>query len=195
MSSLWKPTTQNTCTGQNLDNATTSPNTEDAESMVGGPQCADRYSSFASWQKNSIIGLAAFAGWFSSISSFIYFPAIPFLAADLGVTIQQVNLTVTSYLIMSGVFPSIMGDAADRFGRRPVFLAGLLVYIAANVGLALQSQFGTLFALRMLQSTGISGTFSIAYGVLGDLFTPAERGWYSGVLAFLCVKVFIFFIC
>jgi len=145
------------------------------------------YSDFSIRQKNAIIGLAAFAGWFSSISSFIYFPAIPFLAVDLHVDIHQVNLTVTSYLIMSGVFPSIMGDAADRFGRRPMFLVALIVYFFANVGLALQSQFALLFVVRMFQSAGISGTFSIAYGVLSDLFTPAERGWYSGVLAFVYV--------
>ncbi|KAK4142718.1 major facilitator superfamily domain-containing protein [Dichotomopilus funicola] len=131
-----------------------------------------------------IIGLAAFGRWFSSISSFSYFSAIPFLASDLGVSVQQVNLTVTSYLIMSGIFPSIMGDAADRFGRRPVFLAALIIYFAANIGLALQGSFSALFVLRMLQSAGISGTFSIAYGVLGDLFTPAERGGYSGIISF-----------
>ncbi|KAK4454165.1 major facilitator superfamily domain-containing protein [Podospora aff. communis PSN243] len=144
----------------------------------------DVYSTFSSWQRNCIVGLAAFAGWFSSISSFIYFPAIPFLAQDLGAAIQQINLTVTAYLVMSGIFPSIMGDAADRFGRRPVLLVGLTVYFCANLGLAAQSHLGLLFAFRVLQSAGISGTFSVAYGVLGDLFTPAERGWYSGVLAF-----------
>lgn len=145
----------------------------------------DRYSAFLPWQKNCIIGLAALAGWFSSMSSFIYFPAIPALAQDLHVTTQQVNLTVTSYLIMSGVFPSIMGDAADRFGRRPVFLVSLAVYFGANVGLALQSRFALLFCFRMLQSAGISGTFSIAYGVLADLFTSAERGGYSGIISLL----------
>lgn len=146
------------------------------------------YSAFLQRSKHMIIGLAAFGGWFSSISSFSYFPAIPFLASDLGVSVQQVNLTVTSYLIMSGIFPSIMGDAADRFGRRPVFLAALVIYLAANIGLALQSSFSALFVLRMLQSAGISGTFSIAYGVLGDLFAPAERGGYSGIIAFLFVN-------
>ena len=156
-----------------------------ADSDPATARPVDRYSAFLPWQKNSIIGLAALGGWFSSISSFIYFPAIPFLAADLHVNIQQVNLTVTSYLIMSGIFPSIMGDAADRFGRRPVFLVALIVYFGANIGLALQSHFVLLFVLRMVQSAGISGTFSIAYGVLGDLFTPAERGGYSGLISFL----------
>lgn len=147
----------------------------------------ERHSAFTRWQQNCIIGLAALGGWFSSVSSFIYFPAIPFLASDLHVSTHQVNLTVTSYLIMSGIFPAIIGDAADRFGRRPVFLLALAVYSASNIGLALQSHFALLFVFRMLQSAGISGTFSIAYGVLGDLFTPAERGGYSGIMSFLCV--------
>ncbi|KAL2015461.1 hypothetical protein VTK56DRAFT_5386 [Thermocarpiscus australiensis] len=144
----------------------------------------ERYSAFSRRQQNCIPGLAALGGWFSSVSSFIYFPAIPLLASDLHVSIQQINLTVTSYLIMSGIFPSVMGDAADRFGRRPVFLLALAIYVAANIGLALQSHFVVLFVFRMLQSAGISGTFSIAYGVLGDLFTPAERGGYAGVISF-----------
>lgn len=145
---------------------------------------APEYSAFSRVQKNYIISLAAFAGWFSSASSFIYFPAIPALAQDLGESIARINLTVTSYLIVSGLFPSITGNAADRFGRRPVFLVALTVYLLSNVGLALQSDFRLLFFLRMLQSAAISGTFSITYGVLSDLFSPAERGGYAGLVSF-----------
>ena len=115
------------------------------------------YSAFQPWQKRWIIAVVAFGGWFSSLSSFVYFPAIPALSADLGVGVERINLTVTSYLIMSGVFPALVGNAADKLGRRPVFLATLAVYVAANVGLALQNSFGLLFFLRMLQSAGISG--------------------------------------
>jgi len=143
------------------------------------------YSAFGSTQKKCIIGLVAFAGWFSSLSSFIYFPAIPFLASDLSTPIEKINLTVTAYLIMSGIFPSLVGGAADTIGRRPVFIVTLAVYVAANVGLALQSSFGALFTLRMLQSAGISGSYAVTYGVIGDLFTPAERGGYSGIVSFV----------
>ncbi|KAG8159469.1 hypothetical protein KVR01_011130 [Diaporthe batatas] len=145
---------------------------------------ATEYSAFSRGQKNYIIFLAAFAGWFSSASSFIYFPAIPAIAEDLDQSIERINLTVTSYLIVSGIFPSITGNAADRFGRRPVFLISLTVYLLSNIGLALQSNFGLLFFFRMVQSAGISGTFSITYGVLSDLFTPAERGGYAGLISF-----------
>lgn len=144
-----------------------------------------RYSSFSRRQKRAILGLAAFAGWFSSVSSFIYFPAIPALAASLGQSTERINLTVTSYLVVSGVVPSVVGNAADRFGRRPVVLVALTVYLGANVGLALQSSFALLFFFRMVQSAGVSGTFCITYGVLSDLFTPAERGGYAGIVSLL----------
>jgi MFS family permease len=143
------------------------------------------YSAFTRRQKNAIIGLAAFGGWFSSASSFIYFPAIPAIAEDLNQSIENINLTVTAYLIVSGIIPSIIGNAADRFGRRPVLIVALTVYLGSNIGLALQSSFGLLFFFRMVQSAGISGTFSITYGVMSDLFTPAERGAYSGLISFL----------
>lgn len=155
------------------------------ESAIDTGQLVPSYSVFTRRQKNIIIGLAAFAGWFSSVSSFIYFPAIPAIAQDLNQSTEKINLTVTSYLIVSGIIPSVMGNTADRFGRRPVFIGALIVYMGANIGLALQSSFGLLFFFRMVQSAGISGTFSITYGVLGDLFTPAERGGYAGIISFL----------
>lgn len=78
-----------------------------------------------------------------------------------------------------------MGNAADRYGRRPVFLLSLSIYLASNNGLALQPSFELPFVFIMLQSAGISGTFSITYGVMSDLFTPAEGGDYAGVISFL----------
>ncbi|KAI1169184.1 major facilitator superfamily domain-containing protein [Nemania serpens] len=143
------------------------------------------YSAFTAGQKKGIVALVAFAGWFSSLSSFIYFPAIPFIATDLGVSIEKINLTVTAYLIASGLFPALVGEAADTIGRRPVLIVTLSLYVAANIGLALQSSFGLLFFLRIVQSAGISGSYAVTYGVVGDLFTPAERGGYSGVVSFV----------
>ena len=115
------------------------------------------YSTFGAGQKRCIIVLVAFAAWFSTLSSFIYFSAISPLATDLHVSIEDINLTVTSYLIVSGLAPSITGGCADTFGRRPAILAALLLYVASNVGLAVQSSFVALFLLRMVQSAGSSG--------------------------------------
>lgn len=141
------------------------------------------YSVFSNTQKKWIIFIAALAGWFSTASSFIYFPAIPFLGRDTGASTESINLTITSYLIASGIFPSITGDAADRYGRRPVFVVSLCAYALVNVGLAVQKSFACLFVLRMIQSATISGTFSIAYGIISDLTTPNDRGGYTGFVS------------
>ena len=157
------------------------------------------YSTFSKTSKRWILIAASFSAMFSGLSSFIYYPAITPIAEDLHTSIELVNLTITSYLIVSGLAPSIVGDLADRTGRRPLYIAMFTIYFAANIGLALQGSYAALFVLRMLQSAGSSGqlivrvkrqeadnlsigTITLAYGVIADIAHPAERGWYVGVL-------------
>lgn len=132
---------------------------EDA-STKESPSPPPPYSAFTSTQKGWILFIAAWAGWFSTASSFIYFPAIPFLAGDMNVSVQDINLTVTSYLIASGIFPTVTGSVADIYGRRVTLMVSLTAYAAINVGLATQRSFAALFILRMLQSVAISGKCS-----------------------------------
>ncbi|KAF2802420.1 major facilitator superfamily transporter [Mytilinidion resinicola] len=143
-----------------------------------------QFAVFSKSQRWYIVALNAGAGWFSTLSSFIYYPVLSILAEDLQTSIARINFTVTSYLAISGVAPSIAGDASEMFGRRPVYLVTLSLYFCANVGIALQKSFVALLLLRMLQSAGISGTFSVAYGVIADIATPAERGAFVGALSF-----------
>ena len=117
----------------------------------------ERFSSSNRNEKRYIVFLIASAGWFSTLSSFIYYPVIPLVARDLRTTIANVNLTVTSYLAVSGVTPAFVGDAADILGRRPLYIITPSIYVLANMGIALQGSFVALLLLRMLQSAGISG--------------------------------------
>ena len=121
----------------------------------------DRFSSFTRNQKRYIVFLIASAGWFSTLSSFIYYPAISLVATDLSTTIAKVKLTVTSYLAISGVTPAFVGDAADILGRRPLYIITRSIYVLANMGIALQGSFVALLLLRMLQSAGVSGESSV----------------------------------
>lgn len=115
------------------------------------------YSAFPKNQIKLILWVASFAATFSPLSSFIFFPAIDDLARALDVSVGQVNLTITSYMIVAGLAPAILGDLADNIGRRMVYIFMMAVYCIANVGLALQSNWTALFLLRMLQSTGSAG--------------------------------------
>ena len=115
------------------------------------------YSHFSNMEKRLIVFLITFAATFSPLSSFIFFPAINALSAALHVSIEKLNLTVTSYMIVAGIAPAIIGDLADVTGRRVVYLLTMGIYCVANVGLAIQSKWAVLFILRMLQSAGSAG--------------------------------------
>jgi MFS family permease len=118
------------------------------------------FSIFTHREKKWISSLASFGAMFSTLSSYIYFPALVPMANDLGVSVSLINLTVTSYLVVAGVAPAFMGDLVDQGGRRPAYLLMFVLVAASNVGLALQSSYPALFVLRMVQSAGASGRFS-----------------------------------
>ena len=93
------------------------------------------------------------AGLFSPISSNIFVPAIPTLAQEFKRTEQDISLAVTVYLVFQAVTPSFFGSMSDSFGRRPIYIGTLVLYMGANVGLAVMptSAYWLLLFLRALQ--------------------------------------------
>ncbi|THX85877.1 citrate synthase [Aureobasidium pullulans] len=136
------------------------------------------YSVFTPTQKKLIVLTASLAGFFSPLSGSIYYPSLNTIAEDLGITATKVNLTVTTYMIVQGLAPMLTAGFSDGAGRRPAYIACFVIYLAANLGLALQNNYAALLVLRCLQSGGSSGTIALANGVVGDIVTSAERGSY-----------------
>jgi MFS family permease len=124
--------------------------------------------------------MAACASFVSPMTANIYFPALNSIAADLGVSIRLINLTLTTYMVFQAIAPTIVGDFGDMAGRRPAFVISFAIYIFANLGLALQDNYAALLVLRMLQSAGSSGTLSLCFAVVADVAVSAERGKYMG---------------
>ncbi|KIN00253.1 hypothetical protein OIDMADRAFT_104211 [Oidiodendron maius Zn] len=140
------------------------------------------YSVFPTWKKRYIIAMITWGTFISPMSANIYFPALNSLKADLHVSSSIINLTLTSFMIFQGLAPTFVGDLADMAGRRPAYIIAFIVYIGANIGLALQTSYVALFLLRCLQSTGSSGAIALGYGVVSDISTSSERGKYMGVV-------------
>jgi multidrug resistance protein len=136
------------------------------------------FSSFTLWEKRMIVCVASLAGFISPLTTNIYFPALNTIAADLGVSISALNLTVTTYMIFQGLAPSFIGSFADTQGRRPAYLIGFVIYITSNIGLALNDSYAGLMVLRSVQSCGSSGMVTLATAVVADVVTSAERGSY-----------------
>ncbi|KAI2708814.1 hypothetical protein CBS147339_4243 [Penicillium roqueforti] len=152
---------------------------EDAGTRSGDLADVD-YSVFTVSQRRYIVFMASWAGFFSPVSSQIYFPALNTLAKDLHVSNSLINLTLTSYMIFQGLSPMFIGDFADKAGRRPAYIVCFTIYIAANIGLALQNNYAALFVLRCLQSAGSSTTIALSSGVVADVATASQRGSYMG---------------
>jgi MFS family permease len=139
------------------------------------------YTVFSKGQAARVIVLVATAGFFSPFTAFIYFPALQSISRDFAVSAELMNLTVTAYLLVQGIAPSILGDLSEGIGRRPVYLLCFSVYCAASLGLVFQRSYAALLILRMLQSAGSSGTIALGYGVIGDIAAPHKRGVYVGL--------------
>lgn len=146
--------------------------------VVSGPP----YSAFGVWKKRYIVGMCTLAAFISPTSANIYFPALNPLAIDLGVSNTLINLTLTSFMIFQGLAPTVFGDLADMAGRRPSYIIAFIIYLGANIGLALQNSYAALFILRCLQSCGSSGAIALGFGVVADVSTSAERGSYMGIV-------------
>ena len=141
---------------------------------------AEEWSVFTKRQKIMIIFFTSCGGFFSPVSSAIYFPAIQTLARDFDKSTSLINLTITTYMIFQGLAPSFFGVLAEHVGKRPVYLITFTIYIAADIGLALQSNYAALLVLRCLQSTGSSATVALAISAAGDIARGSERGTYVG---------------
>ncbi|KAI1263625.1 MFS general substrate transporter [Xylariaceae sp. FL1019] len=142
-----------------------------------------RHSVYTAWEKRLIVISAAFGVLLAAWSAQIYLPAIDAAAKDLDASTQNINLTVTAYMIFQALAPILVTGYADFLGRRPVYLICFVLYIAVSIGLAKLDNYPTLIVLRSFQSITISSTQSLCQGVVADVSTSAERGQYAALVA------------
>ena len=138
------------------------------------------YSIYTRWEKRMIVLAVSLAAFFSPVTAQIYLPALNVLAADFNITSTQVNLTMTTYMILQGITPMFVGGLADGAGRRPAYIVCFVIYIVANIGLALCHNYASLLVIRCIQSAGSSSTIALCQAVVADIVTSAERGQYIG---------------
>ncbi|KAM0511804.1 hypothetical protein ACHAPE_009480 [Trichoderma viride] len=144
-------------------------------------QSADEpYSIYSQKTKTFLIISVSFMGIISPLSSAVYLPAVPQIAHDLNVSPSLINLTITTYMIFQGIAPSFIGTFSDTYGRRPAYVICGIIYLAANIALALNSTYAGLLVLRCIQSCGSSATIALGSATVADLVTRAERGKFIG---------------
>ena len=102
------------------------------------------------------------------------------IADDLGGLSLQAWAT-TAYLITSTVSTPIYGKLGDIFGRRPLFIAAIAIFIAGSATAGLANTMVELAGYRALQGLGAGGLFSLALTIVADIVPPKERAKYQGM--------------
>ena len=151
--------------------------------QTGCPQspAAFAYTTFTRRHKRALTVILVLTMLASPLTATIYLPLLPLLATQFDVSTQAINLTVTLYIVFQAVSPLLFATASDSFGRRPIYLITYSLYTIASLGLALNKHiYSLLLILRSLQSLGASAVLAVAFGVVADVCTPAERGAMLG---------------
>lgn len=115
-----------------------------------------------------------------SLDQTIVSTAIPRVIADLQ-GFDRYTWVSTAYLLTSTVTVPIYGKLSDLFGRKPIFLIGIVIFLAGSALSGASQSMNELIAFRAFQGLGAGALLPIAIAVVGDLFTPRERGKWQGV--------------
>jgi DHA1 family bicyclomycin/chloramphenicol resistance-like MFS transporter len=118
----------------------------------------------------------------------IYLPALPLVQADFGVSLARAQSTLSIALIGFAVGILVYGPLSDRFGRRPIVLAGLGIYLAGTVLCLLAPTIEWLTAGRAVQSLGAAAGLVVSRAIVGDLY-PRER--MARTLAYLTMVMVV----
>lgn len=138
------------------------------------------YSIFSPRMKIWIIFLVSVSALISPFGATLFYPALNVLSDVLNVTPTMTNVAITTYMIAQAIAPAIIGGMSDGSGRRLSFIICFIIFIAANIGLALQTNYVALLLLRCLQAFGCSASIALSIAVVADISTSAERGKYMG---------------
>lgn len=122
------------------------------------------------------------AMFLASLDQTIVSTAMPRIVADLG-GFDRFTWVTTAYLVASTTVVPIAGRLSDLYGRKAFFLGGICIFLIGSVLAGLSQSMNQLIAFRAIQGIGGGNIMAMSLITVGDLFSPAERGKYQGVVA------------
>ena len=125
-----------------------------------------------------IFGLMA--GMFlSALDQTVVGTSIRTIADDLDGLSQQAWVT-TAYLIVSTIATPIYGKLSDIFGRRPLFIIAITIFLFGSIASGFATSIPELAAFRAIQGLGAGGLMALPLAIMGDMLAPRERAKYQG---------------
>ncbi len=106
------------------------------------------------------------------LSTDMYLASLPGLVARFSTSIATVQLTLSVFILGFGIMQLVSGPLSDRFGRRPVILAGLSLYVAATLACAAAPSVEALIVARFAQAVGCCTAVVVARAIVRDVYGP-----------------------
>lgn len=123
-----------------------------------------------------------FATALSVLSLNMFLPSLAHMSEDFAVDYGLVNLSVAGYLAVSAILQLIMGPLSDRYGRRPVLLICMTIFVCASIGCALAESIWLFLGFRLLQAAVVAGSV-LSSASIRDQYPPNEAASKLGYVA------------
>ena len=130
--------------------------------------------------------MAVFAGLMlgslvASLNMTLVAPALPTIVAELGGIADYSWIPISAMLASTIVVP-IAGKLSDIYGRKPLYMAGILVFAVGSALSGIAPNFWFLVFARFVQGAGMGFIMPLSQAIIGDIISPRERGKYQGMM-------------
>src|SRR5690349_18938440 len=131
--------------------------------------------------KMAVLGGVMLAMLLSSLDQTIVSTAMPTIVQELK-GLEHISWVFTAYMLGSTVTVPIYGKLSDIFGRRNLYLLGIVIFLGGSVLCGFSHNMTQLILFRGLQGIGGGAMMVNSFAIIGEVFPPAERGRYQGMI-------------
>ena len=128
------------------------------------------------------VGVVMIGSFVAALDASIVSTVMPTVVGELG-GIDRYALVFSAYLLVSTIATPICGRLADIFGRTPVYVAGMVVFVIGSVGAGLSADMNQLIVSRAVQGLGSGALLPVGMTIIGDLFDARGRARIQPVFA------------
>lgn len=139
------------------------------------------YSKIDKRQKIAVMVGVMLAMLLSALDQTIVATAMPRIVQELN-GLEKLSWVITAYLLASTVIVPIYGKLSDIYGRKYFIMSAIVVFLIGSMLSGISQNMIQLIIFRALQGLGGGAIMANAFAIIGDLFPPAERGRWQGLL-------------
>lgn len=136
---------------------------------------------FSTTEKNSTLFVASVASFITPFMGSAINIALPTIGSEFSATAMAISWVATAYLLTVAIFLIPFGRLADIYGRKRIFLSGIILFAFASLLCGLAPNINLLIFFRVLQAIGSGMIFSTSVAIITSVFPPKERGRAMGI--------------